>query len=183
LTVFSILDFHARQLSAQIVAHFASVKGAGLQTVPRIEPPDTGLGNFGHHRYATGLPVRFQSFGDNALVQVQNNGFHSVRIDLPNYNPSLGSLNVNRDPSRNPLVFNTNVFRPTRSVRSAILRAVSSMGRGKTITTELCARSPESRNPAHWNSVSKPSTPSTLLSSMARVLSTATSAIPPSGKS
>ena len=63
-------------------------------------------------RYATGLPVTFQSFGDNALVQVQNNGVNSVSIDLPNYNPSLGPLNINHDPRGNPLAFNTGLFSP-----------------------------------------------------------------------
>jgi hypothetical protein len=63
-------------------------------------------------RYATGLPVTFQSFGDNALVQVQNNGVNSVSIDLPNYNPSLGPLNVNRNPRNNPMAFNTKLFSP-----------------------------------------------------------------------
>ena len=63
-------------------------------------------------RYATGLPVTFQSFGDNALVQVQNNGVNSVSIDLPNYNPSLGPLNINHDPRGNPLAFNTTLFSP-----------------------------------------------------------------------
>jgi hypothetical protein len=63
-------------------------------------------------RYATGLPITFQSFGDNALVQVQNNGVNSVSIDLPNYNPSLGPLNVNHNPRNNPLAFNTKLFSP-----------------------------------------------------------------------
>jgi hypothetical protein len=63
-------------------------------------------------RYATGLPVTFQSFGDNALVQVQNNGVNSVSIDVPNYNPNLGSLKVNRDPRNNPLAFNSKLFSP-----------------------------------------------------------------------
>jgi len=63
-------------------------------------------------RFATGLPVTFQSFGDNALVQVQNNGVNSVSIDLPNYNPSLGPLNLNHDPRQNPLAFNTKLFSP-----------------------------------------------------------------------
>jgi len=63
-------------------------------------------------RYATGLPVTFQSFGDNALVQVQNNGVNSVSIDLPNYDPSLGSLNVNHDPRNNPSAFNVKLFGP-----------------------------------------------------------------------
>ncbi len=63
-------------------------------------------------RFSTGLPVTFQSFGDNALVQVQNNGVNSVSIDLPDYNPSLGPLNVNHDPRTNPLAFNTTLFSP-----------------------------------------------------------------------
>jgi hypothetical protein len=63
-------------------------------------------------RFATGLPVTFQSFGDNALVQVQNNGVNSVSIDLPDYNPSLGPLYVNHDPRSNPLAFNTRLFSP-----------------------------------------------------------------------
>src|SRR6202171_4147718 len=63
-------------------------------------------------RFSTGLPVTFQSFGDNALVQVQNNGVNSVSIDLPNYNPSLAPLNVNHDPRQNRLAFNTKLFSP-----------------------------------------------------------------------
>jgi hypothetical protein len=63
-------------------------------------------------RFATGLPVTFQSFGDNSLVQVQNNGVNSVSIDLPNYNPSLGPLNINHDPRRNRLAFDTKLFSP-----------------------------------------------------------------------
>jgi hypothetical protein len=63
-------------------------------------------------RYATGLPVTFQSFGDNALVQVQNNGVNSVSIDLPDYNPTLGPLDINRNPRNNSLAFNTKIFSP-----------------------------------------------------------------------
>ncbi len=63
-------------------------------------------------RYATGLPVTFQSFGDNALVQVQNNGVNSISIDLPDYNPSLGPLGINRNPRNNSLAFNTRLFVP-----------------------------------------------------------------------
>jgi len=66
----------------------------------------------GVSRFSTGLPVTFQSFGDNALVQVQNNGVNSVSIDLPDYNPSLGPLNINHDPRNNPLAFNTKLFSP-----------------------------------------------------------------------
>jgi len=63
-------------------------------------------------RFATGLPVTFQSFGDNALVQVQNNGVNSVSIDLPDYNPSLGALDINHNPRNNPMAFNTELFSP-----------------------------------------------------------------------
>jgi len=63
-------------------------------------------------RFSTGLPVTFQSFGDNALVQVQNNGVNSASIDLPDYNPWLGSLNVNHDPRKSLLAFNTSLFTP-----------------------------------------------------------------------
>ena len=63
-------------------------------------------------RFATGLPVTFQSFGDNALVQVQNNGVNSVSIDLPDYNPSLGAIDINHNPRNNPMAFNTKLFSP-----------------------------------------------------------------------
>ncbi|MBV9889236.1 MAG: TonB-dependent receptor, partial [Acidobacteria bacterium] len=63
-------------------------------------------------RYATGLPVTFQSFGDNALVQVQNNGVNSVSIDLPDYNPALGSLAINHNPRTGSIAFNTKLFSP-----------------------------------------------------------------------
>ena len=63
-------------------------------------------------RSAFPLPVTFQSFGDNALVQVQNNGVNSVSIDLPDYNPSLGPLDVNHNPRTNPRAFNTALFTP-----------------------------------------------------------------------
>jgi hypothetical protein len=43
---------------------------------------------------------------------VQNNGVNSVSIDLPNYNPSLGPLDINHDPRGNPLAFNTGLFTP-----------------------------------------------------------------------
>jgi hypothetical protein len=36
-------------------------------------------------RFATGVPVTFASFGDNYLVQVQNNGVNTTSIDMPNY--------------------------------------------------------------------------------------------------
>jgi hypothetical protein len=61
-------------------------------------------------RFATGLPVTFASFGDNALVYVQNNGVNSVSIDLPNYTP--GDLHINHNPRNGLPYFNTALFTP-----------------------------------------------------------------------
>jgi hypothetical protein len=61
-------------------------------------------------RFATGLPVTFASFGDNALVYVQNNGVNSVSIDLPNYTP--GNLQINHNPHNGLPYFNTSLFTP-----------------------------------------------------------------------
>jgi hypothetical protein len=61
-------------------------------------------------RFASGLPVTFASFGDNALVYVQNNGVNSVSIDLPNY--TLGNLQINHDPRNGLPYFNTALFTP-----------------------------------------------------------------------
>jgi len=35
-----------------------------------------------------------------------------VSIELPDYNPSLVPLNINHDPRKNPLAFNTTLFSP-----------------------------------------------------------------------
>ena len=61
-------------------------------------------------RFATGLPITFASFGDSALVYVQNNGVNSVSIDLPNYTP--GDLHINHDPTNGHPYFNTALFTP-----------------------------------------------------------------------
>ena len=61
-------------------------------------------------RFATGLPVTFASFGDNYLVQVQNNGVNSTSIDLPDYTP--GTLNINHNPRNRRPYFNTALFTP-----------------------------------------------------------------------
>ena len=61
-------------------------------------------------RFASGLPVTFASFGDNALVYVQNNGVNSVSIDLPNYTP--GNLKINHNPRNGQPYFNTSLFTP-----------------------------------------------------------------------
>ena len=50
------------------------------------------------------------SFGDNALVNVQNNGVNSASIDLPNYTP--GDLDVNHNPRNGEPYFNTALFTP-----------------------------------------------------------------------
>ena len=61
-------------------------------------------------RFASGLPVTFQSFGDNALVYAQNNGVNSVSIDLPQYTP--GDLEINHNPRNGKPYFNTALFTP-----------------------------------------------------------------------
>lgn len=64
----------------------------------------------GVSRFSTGLPVTFASFGDNALVYVQNNGVNSVSIDLPNCAP--GDLEINRNPRNGRPLFNPALFTP-----------------------------------------------------------------------
>jgi hypothetical protein len=61
-------------------------------------------------RMATGLPVTFASFGDNALVNVQNNGINGIGIDLPDVVP--GNLQINRNPRNGRPYFNTSLFSP-----------------------------------------------------------------------
>ena len=45
-------------------------------------------------------------------MNVQNNGVNSVSLDLPDYDPTVGSLNVNHNPRSNPMAFNTVLFSP-----------------------------------------------------------------------
>ena len=61
-------------------------------------------------RLATGLPVTFASFGDNYLVQVQNNGINSVSVDVPDV--THGALSINHDPRNGVPAFNTGLFQP-----------------------------------------------------------------------
>lgn len=70
----------------------------------------TGWTLSGVTRFATGLPVTFASFGDNYLVQVQNNGVNSVSIDMPNFTP--GPLDINHNPRNGLPYFNTSLFTP-----------------------------------------------------------------------
>ena len=58
----------------------------------------------------TGLPVTLASFGDNALINVQNNGINGVSIDLPNVVP--GNLGINHNPRNGQPYFNTSLFTP-----------------------------------------------------------------------
>jgi hypothetical protein len=61
-------------------------------------------------RFASGLPVTFASFGDNALMGVGNNGVNGVSIDLPNVAP--GNLAINSNPRNGLPYFNTSLFTP-----------------------------------------------------------------------
>jgi len=61
-------------------------------------------------RLATGLPVTFASFGDNALINVQNNGINGIGIDLPDV--MLGNLEINSNPRNGKPYFNTSLFSP-----------------------------------------------------------------------
>ena len=54
--------------------------------------------------------MTFASFGDNALIGVQNNGVNAINIDLPDVAP--GNLEINRDPRNGRPVFNTALFTP-----------------------------------------------------------------------
>jgi Carboxypeptidase regulatory-like domain len=70
----------------------------------------TGWSLSGITRFATGLPVTFASFGDNYLVQVQNNGVNSTSIDMPIY--TGGPLKINRNPRNSMPLFNRDTFFP-----------------------------------------------------------------------
>jgi hypothetical protein len=61
-------------------------------------------------RFATGVPVTFASFGDNYLVQVQNNGVNATSIDMPNYDGT--GYKINRDPRNGKPFFNPAAFTP-----------------------------------------------------------------------
>jgi hypothetical protein len=61
-------------------------------------------------RFASGLPVTFASFGDNALMGVGNNGVNGISIDLPDVVP--GNLDINHDPRNGKPYFNTALFSP-----------------------------------------------------------------------
>jgi hypothetical protein len=56
------------------------------------------------------LPVTFASFGDNALMDVQNNGVNGISIDMPDVVP--GNLEINHNPRNGRPYFNTSLFSP-----------------------------------------------------------------------
>ena len=61
-------------------------------------------------RFASGLPVTFASYGDNYLVQVQNNGVNSISIDMPDYDGS--GYHLNHNPRNGKPYFNIAAFTP-----------------------------------------------------------------------
>jgi hypothetical protein len=61
-------------------------------------------------RFANGVPVTFASFGDNYLVQVQNNGVNATSIDMPNYDGT--GYKINRNPRSGKPFFNNLAFTP-----------------------------------------------------------------------
>ncbi|WP_263366049.1 TonB-dependent receptor [Edaphobacter bradus] len=61
-------------------------------------------------RFATGVPVTFASFGDNYLVQVQNNGVNSTSLDMPNYDGT--GYKIKRNPRGGKPYFNNLAFTP-----------------------------------------------------------------------
>ena len=61
-------------------------------------------------RFASGVPVTFASLGDNALINVQNNGVNAISLDLPDVIP--GNLAINNNPRNGLPEFNTSLFSP-----------------------------------------------------------------------
>jgi hypothetical protein len=61
-------------------------------------------------RFASGLPVTFANYGDNALMGVQNNGVNGIGIDLPDV--VAGNLELNHNPRNGEPYFNTSLFSP-----------------------------------------------------------------------
>jgi hypothetical protein len=78
----------------------ARLVGANLLT--------TGWAISGVTRLSTGLPVTLFSFGDNGLINSQNQGVNGIGSDLPNYTASC-NLGINHNPANGP-AFNTACF-------------------------------------------------------------------------
>src|SRR6202022_1157344 len=68
----------------------------------------TGWAWSGVTRFSTGLPVTLFSFGDNSLINSQNQGVTGVGSDLPNYTPGC-NLEISHDPAKGP-AFNSSCF-------------------------------------------------------------------------
>ena len=89
-------------------------------------------------RFATGVPVTFASFGDNYLVQVQNNGVNAKSIDMPNYDGT--GYKINRDPrgaSRSSTIWPSPQMLSERRVTP---NAATSTALASTTTTWLSTR-------------------------------------------
>ncbi|HEY7338696.1 MAG TPA: carboxypeptidase regulatory-like domain-containing protein [Bryobacteraceae bacterium] len=103
-------------------------------------------------RFATGVPVTFASLGDNALINVQNNGINGVSIDLPDV--VHGNLQINHDPRNGSAYFNNSLFSPNalgtpgNSARrpfygpgmdnfDAALHKITSLGESKTLEVRI----------------------------------------------
>ncbi len=61
-------------------------------------------------RFASGVPVTFASLGDNALINVQNNGVNAISIYLPDI--VAGNLAINNNPRNGLAEFNMSLFSP-----------------------------------------------------------------------
>jgi hypothetical protein len=65
-----------------------------LDRLVGTSPLTTGWTISGVTRFSTGLPVTLFSFGDDSLINTQNQGVTGVGSDLPYYTPSC-NLNLN----------------------------------------------------------------------------------------
>jgi hypothetical protein len=65
-----------------------------LDRLAGTSPLTTGWTISGGTRFSTGLPVTLFSFGENSLINSQNQGVTGVGSDLSNYTPSC-NLNLN----------------------------------------------------------------------------------------
>jgi hypothetical protein len=98
------------------------------------------------------------SFGDNALVYVQNNGANSVSIDLPNYTP--GNLHINHNLRNGQPYFNTWLFTPNALGTQGNAKRRFFYGPGID-NVDIALHKITKLNVSHSNSASEPSTPST----------------------
>ena len=77
--------------------------------------------------------MTFASFGDNALLNVQNNGVNGIGMDLPDLVP--GDLEIHRDPRNGRPYFNTALFSPNALGTLGNVARRMFYGRGWTTST------------------------------------------------